>query len=303
MMLVTSAIAQGPPGAPARRGSDCPEPENKLFGYFVRADASSNAGSGQHPNKHEKTCWVAGQSVSGQNSAKDQGKFATMTADFSYSIGPSGINASTHLYGNLNNNNLGSGSGNVILWLAWRDMLTFHSKEMPVLTPKEAWTIGPDQVADKLARSKIGLKVRLLQNPSCAGRTSKFTYLTGVIAEVYPQGGVQGHERNAMGSWGPVRPPGSERPNPLASEADNQILRANACGTGPQDMQIVVVNGWAQPIFLQVQEILNGVLSQPHEPEGHLKVEMSNVRICFDRPAKPKDLTMTSASGGDYWCP
>ena len=262
-----------------------PEPENKYFGYFVNLSAGAHAGGNAAP-KRQKTCWVSGRSASGSDTVKDEGKFASMGADYSYSISPAGIDASSHVYGNLNNNTRGSGSGNVILWLMWHDTLTFHSKQLQEVKAGDPLLYDPEKIAMKLAKSEIGLKMKLMQNPpQCSGRSSTFRYTTGVMAVIYPQD-PDPNKRNAMGSWGPVRPPGSEKPNPLADDAENQILVEDMCGVGKDYSHITVLNGWPLPIHMTVQEILNGTLESPRAPEGHLKVEMSKVRMCFEKPGK-----------------
>jgi hypothetical protein len=55
-------------------------------------------------------------------------------------------------------------------------------------------------------------------------------------------------------------------------------------------------------VHITVQENLLGNTNEKTRA-GNLKVDLSAERLCVVRPAKPSDLTITAASGGDYWCP
>jgi hypothetical protein len=67
------------------------------------------------------------------------------------------------------------------------------------------------------------------------------------------------------------------------------------------------MNGLETAIHITINEEAFGEVTHDKTSngslEGHLKVELSGIRLCVVHPEKPFDLTLTSASGADYWCP
>jgi hypothetical protein len=290
LCLLTSAQAQP--------GSACPpRPKGRFFGYFVFLTANAEVGGAKNDSKKEETCWVSGLSASGQNRLESHGQYAGLTTEYSYAVGPTGISASARLYGQVNNTKMGGGSGHADLWLMWHDTLTFHSKTLSQVTAGD-FHKGNPKAQDLAAGSQIKVAVRYMQSPpQCSGEKDKFQYQTGVVAAFY---GVLG--------GGGVGPPGEvpkQAPNGTPVNGDNWFIRSHKCGipSGSSLHYIEVANGYDFFFQITVDAETAAYLAAPDYPEGHLKVELSGMRMCIVRPEWPKDLTITSASGTDYSCP
>jgi hypothetical protein len=286
--------------AQAQPGSACPpRPKGRFFGYFVDVGAATGGvRGGKGEKKIEETCWVAGRSASGQNRLESQGTDADITSEYSYTVGPSGISGSARLYGQVNDKNSAGGSGLANLWLMWHDTLTFHSNKRTQVSPGDIYRGNP-KAQDLAAGSTIKAKVRLLQNPpQCSGERNEFTYKTGVMAVF----------RTVLGR-GTVTAPGEIPANDdgKAINGNNWFIRAGKCGIPSSYEWVEIPNGYDMEIQISVDEETNASLDFDKSPEGHLKVELSGIRLCVARPEKPSDLvgnlTITAASGADYWCP
>jgi hypothetical protein len=276
---------------------ECPntEPMENFFGYFVQVIASSIVtGTGDAKKKDELTCWVAGASKSDQQRLPSDGKGTEITSEYSYTIAPSGISASVRVYGSVGGKDSPQGSAVATLWLMWHDSLRLHSKQIPVINSEDFYQGRPPTDAD-LANSLIKVKIKLLQNPpQCSGEDSGFSYKTGVY-------GIG--ETVRLGSIGGILPPGKFPGGPI----NDWYIRADKCGIPSGSATFDAMNGLETAIHITVNEEAFGVVdhdkSHPSSLEGHLKVELSGIRLCVVRPAKPTDLTLTSASGANYWCP
>ena len=292
LCLWTSAQAQ--PG-----GSACPpEPKSQHFGYFVQVGANADVGGAKNDKKDELTCWVAGPSKSGQDRLQSHGQYADFTSEYSYTVGPAGISASARVYGQVHSVKDGSGGGHADLWLMWHDTLTFHSNKRTQVTSGDFYKGTPNR-QDLAAGSTIRVKVRLLQSPpQCSGASNEFTYKTGVMAAFL-----------SVLSGGNVTAPGRIPTNEKGEviNGNNWFIRADKCGI-PNGFQIVdVPNGYGLAIRISVNAETLGNIDHGKTQEGHLKVELSDMRVCVVHPDKSSDLesdlTITSASGADYWCP
>ena len=205
---------------------------------------------------------------------------------------PTGISASARLSGQVTGKNSAGGSGVTNVWVMWHDSLTFHSKQIPTINPDDFRRGRPPTPAD-LANSAIKVKLRLLQNPpQCSGETHEFTYKTGVYAI-----GISGMSNGGVGG---IAPPGGIPPK---SNKDNWYIRADKCGIPSDTGDVQAINGQEMAIHITVNEQTDANLDFHKSPEGHLKVELSGIRLCVIRPKEPSDLTLTAASGADYWCP
>ena len=116
----------------------------------------------------------------------------------------------------------------------------------------------------------------------------EFHYLTAVAAVVVDIGGGKG-----------IIAPGGAPPG---ATSENWLLRADTCGIPASSVTAQVPNGQSVAVHITVQENLLGNTNEKTRA-GNLKVDLSAERLCVVRPAKPSDLTITAASGGDYWCP
>lgn len=212
-----------------------------------------------------------------------------MAAEYSYTIGAAGISGSASVSGQHNSDHGGGGSGLSMLWLMWHDTLTFHSSLIPVIDPND-FRRGHPPTAAQLAEAMIHFEVKLLQNsPHCSGlQEPKFKYATGVIGAV----------RDIGGGEAIIAPGGA----PPGATAQNWLLRMDTCGIPTGAVSAQVPNGQSVAVHVTVQENLLGD-TDGKTRAGNLKVELSAERLCVVRPAKPSDLTITAASGGDYWCP
>ena len=288
LMSLAAAQAQAPPEG-SGMGTSCPEPMNKYFGHFVMVSASAFVADRKRDEKKEKTCWVAGPSASGQNRVESQSGEDAMAAEYSYTISPAGISASANVSGQHNSDHGGGGSGGSMLWLMWHDTLTFHSSQIPLIDPND-YRRGHPPTDAQLAEAMLHVQVKLLQNPpQCSGlKEPHFHYLTGVAAVV----------RDIMGGEGIIAPGGA----PPGATAENWLLRADTCGIPAGSVTAHVPNGQSVAVHVTVQENLLGN-TDGKTRAGNLKVELSAERLCVVRPAKPSDLTITAASGADYWCP
>jgi hypothetical protein len=177
-----------------------------FFGYFVQVVASANVNGTNHPKKDELTCWTAGASKSDHQRLPSQGDGTEITSEHAYTIGPSGISASTRVYGQVGGKYSPSGSALASLWLMWHDSLRFHSNQIPLINEADFRRGHPPSDAD-LAKSLIKVKIKLLQNPpQCAGEDRGFSYKTGVF-------GIG--ETMRLGSIGGVLPPGKNPGGPM----------------------------------------------------------------------------------------
>jgi hypothetical protein len=290
-MTMTSSLAAAQAQAPegSGMGNSCPEPMNKFFGHFVMVSATAHVGLQKLDEKKEKTCWVAGASASGQNNVVSQDGEQSASADYSYTIGPTGITGSATVDGQVNSNHVNGGTSGAMLWLMWHDTLTFHSSLIPLIDPN-AYHLGTPPTPAQLAETMIKVNVRLLQNPpQCSGLNEpEFKYFTGVFAGV----------RDIMGGAAMIAKGGAAP----GATVDNWLLRADSCGIPSGSITAQAPNGQSVAVHITIQENLLGNAG-PKNHAGHLKVDLSGVRLCIVRPAKPSDLTITAASGGDYWCP
>lgn len=279
--LLTKVQAQG--------GANCPNGEPPKFGYFVNLGA--NAGVGRDNKKaQEKTCWVTAPSTQGKNKVESQDQYADLTTEYSYSVAATGISASVRLYGQVNNIKRGFGSGHADIWLMWHDTLTFHSKLIPLAPDPKELINHPAQFPMMVAKSMIKVTVKLLQDPpQCAGGTTDyFRYKTGILVAARSSAGGD--------AIGPVK-------GPEGSTEQNWFAKVDQCGKVSDPVTLMVLNGKDLAIHITVDEETQSYLDFKENPEGHLKAELSNVRVCIVRPAKPADLTITAASGANYWCP
>jgi hypothetical protein len=292
LCLWTSAQAQ--PG-----GSACPpEPKSQHFGYFVQVGANADVGGAKNDKKDELTCWVAGPSKNEHNRLESHGQYADFTSEYSYTVGPAGISASARVYGQVHSVKDGSGGGHADLWLMWHDTLTFHSNKRTRVTSGDFYKGTPNR-QDLAAGSTIRVKVRLLQDPpQCSGASNEFIYQTGVIGAFRSL--LTNSNVTAPGDIPTQTPKGS----PITAE--NWFIRAGKCGI-PNGFQIVdVPNGYDLALRISVNADTQGNIDHGKTQEGHLKMELSNIRACVVHPEKTSDLadlTITSASGADYWCP
>jgi hypothetical protein len=259
------------------------------FGYFVKVAGDAGVGK-NHKNGSETTCWVTAPSTQGKNKLESQDAYADLTSEYSYSVAATGISASTRLYGAVNNIKRGFGSGFANLWLMWHDTLTFRSKERPLAPDKDFLLKHPNEFEKQVAESMINVQVKLLQDPpQCAGeRGTHFRYATGILAVA--RSGAGG------GSVGPVK-------GPEGSTQQNWFAKIDQCGKVSDPFNVTVLNGKTLAIHITVDIQSQSDLQFKESPEGHLKAELSNVRLCVVRPAKPADLTVTADSGASYWCP
>jgi hypothetical protein len=289
LCLWTSAQAQ--PGG----GACPPRPKGRFFGYFVDVAAGTVVGNtSDKKEKAELTCWVSGKSATGQYRTESKDQYADLTAEYSYTVGPTGISGSTRIYGQVNNIKRGSASGNAHFWLMWHDMLTFHSNKLPHNGEYEFRT-DPGKAEEVLAKSLINVKVKLLQNPpQCSGMRDKFVYETGVVAAA-----MSGSQSDGGFGPGQIRTGTPDHPN----TAYNWFIRPGKCGIGNDYHYATVRNDQDMSFQITVNAGANGSIGYDDSPEGHLKVEFSAIRLCIVRPEKPSDLTITAASGADYWCP
>ncbi len=81
------------------------------------------------------------------------------------------------------------------------------------------------------------------------------------------------------------------------------VRESGSSGKVSDPVTLMVLNGKDLAIHITVDEETQSYLDSKENPEGHLKAELSNVRVCIVRPAKPADITITAASGANYWCP
>lgn len=291
LCLLTGAEAQS-----GGAGGACPpRPEGRFFGYFVDVAAVAGVGTkSEQKKKAELTCWVAGKAATGQYRGESKDQYADLTAEYSYTVSPTGISASARLYGQVNNTKIGGGSGDANLRLMWHDVLTFHSNKMPHVGQYEFRT-NPEKAKEVLGASLIKVKVKLLENPpQCSGMRDRFRYETGVVAAA-----SSGGEAGGFGPPGPIRQ-GTPK-DPIT--ADNWFIRAGQCGI-PNDFHYAIVpNDMDMMLQISVNEVTHAYLEAPAYPEGHLKADLSGIRLCVVRPEKPSDLTITALSGADYWCP
>jgi hypothetical protein len=272
----------------AQVGAGCPNGEPPAFGYFVNISADAGVGK-DHKKTAEKTCWVVAQSKSGQDKLESQDPYADLTSEYSYTVAPSGISASVRLYGQVNNVKRGFGSGHANIWLMWHDTLTFRSKSMPLAPEPKDEINNRDGFELLVAKSIINVKVKLLQDPpQCAGESANFRYATGVL--VAARSGTSGA---SIGPW----------QGPEGSTQENWFVKMDKCGIKSDPISTTVLNGKTLKIHITVDNVTQSYLDFKESPEGHLKADLSNVRLCVVRPAKPADLTITSASGANYWCP
>jgi len=270
----------------------CPQELELKFGYMSISNAVAHAGGGSRDKKTEHVCWVSKTSVTGQMKAESHGDHSDITSEYEYRISGGEVHASARLYGVLTHAKLGTAGGATAMWISWRDQVTFHSKQMPEGTRNMVYDPDPAKMILNLAKSALTIHGKLLQNPppTCAGESGKFRYFSGIAALT----------RDALGAGVAI---GSD---PEPNGRDTFLLRIDRCGLGvPGGARdtTVVQNGVPIPIQVTVEITLLGELSHPHDPEGHLKVDFPSLRLCFVRPTRPSDLTMTSASGADYWCP
>jgi hypothetical protein len=288
-ITMSFAAAQAAPPEGSGMGAACPEPMNKFFGHFVMVSATAHVGLQKLDEKKEKTCWVAGASASGQNNVVSQDGQQSASADYSYTIGPTGITASATVDGKMNSNHVSGGTSGAMLWLMWHDTLTFHSSLIPLIDPND-FRSGNPPTAKQLVEQMIQFKVKLLQNPpQCSGLNEpEFKYFTGVAAAVV----------DIQGGKGMIAPGGA----PPGATSENWLLRADTCGIPSSSVTAQVPNGQSVAVHITVQENLLGNTG-PTNHAGHLKVDLSGVRLCIVRPAKLSDLTITAASGADYLCP
>jgi hypothetical protein len=288
LMSLAAARAQGPPEG-SGLGASCPEPMGNFFGHFVMTDAIAFVAGRNREEKKEKTCWVAGPSASGQNRVESQSGEDAMAAEYSYTISAAGISAAAKVSGQHNSDHGGGGSGVSMLWLMWHDTLTFHSSQIPLVDPND-YRGGHPPTPEQLVEQMIHFKVKLLQSPpQCSGlKEPEFHYLTAVAAVVVDIGGGKG-----------IIAPGGAPPG---ATSENWLLRADTCGIPASSVTAQVPNGQSVAVHITVQENLLGNTNEKTRA-GNLKVDLSAERLCVVRPAKPSDLTITAASGGDYWCP
>jgi hypothetical protein len=125
--------------------------------------------------------------------------------------------------------------------------------------------------------------------PHCSGADHFFKYSTGVLITA----------RDFMGTGAAIGPRDTIPPN---ATPGNMVLRGSTCGVNPDSEYAQTYNGGALALHILVQVEANSILSPPDGLEGHLVVELSQIGACIVRPEKPDDLTMTSASGANYWC-
>jgi hypothetical protein len=267
----------------------CPNGEPPAFGYFVNVSADAGVGK-DHKKTTEKICWVVAQSKTGQDKLESQDQYADLTSQYSYTVAPTGISASVRLYGQVNNIKRGFGSGHANIWLMWHDTLTFHSKLIPLAPDPKDLINHPAQFPMMVAKSMIKVTVKLLQDqPQCAGGTGQyFKYKTGILVAARSSAGGD--------AIGPVK-------GPEGSTQEDWFAKVDQCGKVSDPVTLMVLNGKDLAIHITVDDITESYLDYNENPEGHLKAELSNVRVCVVRPAKPADLTVTSASGASYWCP
>jgi hypothetical protein len=290
LLLCIVCFSAGAQAAPegSGMGSSCPE-MSYGFGHFVMVSAQSGVADQGTKIKKEKTCWVPGPSASGQNRVESYNGEDEFTSDYAYSIGPTGIDASARVEGKSSGERYVGGSGGAMLWLMWHDTLSFHSSKMPTVTPGDFY-LGK-KTDWNVAEGWIKVQVKLLQDPpQCTGtQDSNFKYATGVFAAV----------KDIMGGDA-IKMPG---PPPPLSTSQNWLLRMSTCGIPSGSITAEAPNGQSIAIHITVQENLLGNVQQGVTPSGKLNVDLSGIRLCVVKPSKPSDLTITSASGADYWCP
>lgn len=264
------------------QGTCPPRTPDTKFGLLALALATAHVGNGHLDKKTGHFCWAATHSLSDTAHQTSDGDGGHFTAEYNYNASQNNVSLKVRVAGDgPPKKAVGGGAASVSV--EWVDTLTFHSNKMRAITPQ---TIGGTPL---MKSDMIYLQVRFNSgNPQCSGRTKYFRYATSAHAAM----------ANTIAGVGWITIP---KDVPIAP-AETYYTVMDMCGLPNQaPKNLVVLNGFGASLSVGASATLNGLLTSG-EPHGDLSVSMTNMSLCIVRPATPDDLTLTSASGVNYWC-
>jgi hypothetical protein len=274
--------------APEARAQSCEQKVGDQFGTYVTLTASAASANiwppkMPLPQRDDKLeCNVKQWKAVGTRVLSSTSGAATVNTSYSYYVGPNAIAVTTTVEGSRTSSSCRcSAQGHITLLAGWLDTITLHSKSMRKVTPNDVKN-GPG------AQQKDIIHLTVHSRPATA--SVKDCHSDGQPAFVYQ-----------AEFWIILVTPGFGNQLGLGGGQPRQGM--GYCSVDASRGEMAALNEFPIVVRMGVSEQLIGSLVTQNDPTaGMSRARREGVSFCIDHPSQPTDLTMTSASGTQYWC-
>jgi hypothetical protein len=285
VLVSTLGLSAFAPATPAQ--TSCEQQIGKQFGTYVILNASAATTSfpvniPPPQTDHKQECNVKQWKAAGTRVLSSSSGPAKMNTSYSYYAGPDAVSVSTTVEGSRSSSDCRcTAQGHILLEAGWADTITFHSRSMRKVMPNDLKSGNGATQTDI-----IHLKVH--SRPSTVGVTD--CYSNAKPAFVYQ-----------AEFWIILSTPGLGNPLGLGGGRPRQDI--GYCSVDASVGEIEVLNEYPNLLRMGVAEqVIGSMVTQTAPTAGLSRARREGVSVCIDHPSYPADLTMSSASGSQYWC-
>lgn len=284
VVVATLALAAFAPATPAE--ASCEQQTGTQFGTYVLLSASAAATKWPDfppPQSDRKNdCNVGQWKAVGSRVLSSSAGGARVNTSYTYLVGPDALSVSTTVEASRPGKDCRcSAQGHIMLEAGWGDAITFHSKSMRKVTPEQLKSGNP-------AAEKDIIRLKVHSKPSAAG-------VSDCSASSQPSFVYQAE------FWITLVP--TVLPHPLSLGGGQPRQGIGYCSVDVSMGYVEVLNEY--PVLLRmgvVEQVIGSLQTAQAPPAGVARARREGVSVCIDHPSDPADLTMTSASGSQYWC-